>query len=98
MLRIEVAGHTVWVVIWLSILVLGVAGLVGALAWGPRTRWRHLDEIFRGLGTVSVSTGMLMLLFGWHLVVAIFLMFLALAMFVAAAFVPELSRYLPPPE
>lgn len=95
MLRIAVAGRTVWIIIWAALLLLGLAGLVGALAVGRRTRWRNLDEILRGLGTVAVSGGMLLLLVGWHLILAIFLLFLSLALFVAAAFVPEFSRYIP---
>jgi predicted MFS family arabinose efflux permease len=95
MLMIEVPGHIVWVWIWAAILLLGLAGLVGAAVWGRRTHWRNLDEVLRGLGTVSVSGGMLLLLLGRLMVLAIFLLFLALALFVAAAFVPEFSSYLP---
>lgn len=98
MLMIEVPGHTIWVWIWVALLLLGSGGLLGALSWGRRTHWRNLDEVFRGLGTVSVSCGMLLLLLGWVPVLAIFLLFVSLALFVAAAFVPEVSRYLPPDE
>ena len=95
MLMIEVPGYVVWIWIWAAILLLGLAGLVGAVVWGRRTRWRNLDEVLRGLGTVSVSSGMLLLLLGRLMVLAIFLLFLSLALFVAASFVPEFSRYLP---
>jgi predicted MFS family arabinose efflux permease len=95
---IEVPGHTIWVGIWAALLLLGAGGLLGALSWGRRTRWRNLDEVLRGFGTVAVSCGMLLLLLGWIPVLAIFLMFVSLALFVVAAFVPEVSRYLPPDE
>ena len=98
MLLIDVPGYTVWFWIWVALLLLGLAGLVGALVWGRRTHWRNLDEVLRGFGTVSVSTGMLLLLLSRLMVLAIFLLFLALALFVAAAFVPEFSRYLPSDE
>jgi predicted MFS family arabinose efflux permease len=98
MLLIDVPGYTVWFWIWVVLLLLGLAGLVGAVAWGRRTHWRNLDEVLRGLGTVSVSTGMLLLLLSRLMVLAIFLLFLALALFVAAAFVPEFSSYLPSDE
>ena len=95
MLLIDVPGYIIWVWIWAAMLLLGLAGLVGAAVWGRRTHWRNIDEVLRGLGTVSVSSGMLLLLIGRLIVLAIFLLFLALALFVAAAFVPEFSRYLP---
>jgi len=98
MLMIKVPGHTVWVGIWVALLLLGTGGLLGALSWGRRTNWRNLDEVLRGFGTVAVSCGMLLLLLGWLPVLAIFLLFCALALFVGAAFVPEVSRYLPPDE
>ena len=64
MLLIDVPGYIIWVWIWAAILLLGLAGLVGAAVWGRRTNWRNLDEVLRGLGTVSVSSGMLLLLIG----------------------------------
>lgn len=94
MLLIDVPGYIIWVWIWVAMLLLGLAGLVGAAVWGWRTHWRNIDEVLRGLGTVSVSSGMLLLLIGRLIVLAIFLLFLALAFFVVAAFVPEFSRYL----
>jgi hypothetical protein len=92
---IEVPGYIVWVWIWVAILLLGLAGLIGAAVWGRSTHWRNLDEVLRGLGTVSVSGGMLLLLLGRLTVLAIFLLFVSLALFVAASFVPEFLRYLP---
>jgi predicted MFS family arabinose efflux permease len=95
MLMIEVPGATVWIGIWVALLLLGAGGLLGALSWGRRAHWRNLDEVLRGLGTVAVSCGMLLLLIGRETVLAIFLLFLSLALFTAAAFIPEFLRYLP---
>lgn len=57
-----IAGRKYWIVVWYGILLLGVLGLWASLYWGRRTRWRNLDEVLRALGTVLVSTGMLLLL------------------------------------
>ena len=51
-----------WIMIWYGILLLGVVGLVMAINWGRQTRWRNVDEILRGIGTIAVSIGMLLLL------------------------------------
>jgi hypothetical protein len=59
-----VPGRTLWIVLWYAILALGSLGLLGALFWGPDLRWRNLDEILRGLGTVVASAGMLTVLHG----------------------------------
>lgn len=59
-----IAGQRFWILIWIGILLLGIAGLIGAIFWGRRTHWKNLDEIFRGMGTISVSVGMLLLLQG----------------------------------
>ena len=58
-----IAGRKYWILIWYGILLLGLMGLGGALFWGRQTHWRNLDEIFRGIGTISVSVGMLLLLY-----------------------------------
>lgn len=55
-------GKRWWIVIWYGILLLGVAGFVMAVNWGRHTRWRNLDEILRGVGTITCSVGMLLLL------------------------------------
>lgn len=55
-------GQRYWIMIWWGILVLGVVGLVGAIHWGRKTRWRNLDEVLRGIGTIAVSVGMILLL------------------------------------
>lgn len=57
-------GKRWWILIWYGILLLGVVGLVMAVDWGRQTKWRNLDEILRGIGTISVSVGMLLLLHG----------------------------------
>ncbi len=55
-------GKRYWIVIWWGILALGVVGLVGAIHWGLKTKWRNLDEVLRGVGTIAVSAGMILLL------------------------------------
>lgn len=59
-----ITGKRYWVWIWWGILALGVTGFVGAIHWGLKTRWKNLDEVIRGIGTISVSAGMLLLLNG----------------------------------
>ena len=57
-------GKRYWIIIWWIILALGVVGLVGAIHWSIKTHWRNLEEVLRGIGTISVSIGMLLLLHG----------------------------------
>ncbi len=57
-------GKRWWILIWYGILVLGAVGLVMAVNWGRQVHWKNLDEILRGIGTISVSIGMLLLLHG----------------------------------
>ncbi len=57
-----ITGRRYWVWIWWGILALGVVGLAGAIHWGIQTRWKNLDEVLRGIGTIAVSAGMLLLL------------------------------------
>ncbi len=59
-----IIGRRWWILIWYGILLLGAAGLVMAIHWGRQVRWRNLDEILRGIGTITVSVGMLLLLYG----------------------------------
>lgn len=89
-----VAGHGLWIFVWYGILVLGLIGLSASLMWGRRLKWRNLDELLRAIGTVQVSIGMLLLLYGRAQQVATGLLGLALGVFVAA-FVA--GRNLPPP-
>jgi hypothetical protein len=79
-----IAGLRYWIIIWYGILLLGVAGLGGALFWGQRTHWKNLDEIFRGIGTILVSVGMLLLLRRVATGLGQLLMILALACFILA--------------
>lgn len=57
-------GRRYWVWIWYGILVIGIVGLITALYWGRRTEWKNLDEILRAVGTITVSLGMILLLYG----------------------------------
>ena len=77
-------GHTYWVWIWYGILGIGLVGLVPALHWGRRTHWRNLDELLRATGTVTVSTGMILLLRQHTPVFGYLLLFVSLVMFIAA--------------
>ncbi|HEY3935717.1 MAG TPA: hypothetical protein VGL65_13980 [Gemmatimonadales bacterium] len=57
-------GKRYWIGIWWIILAMGVAGLIGAIHWGIKTRWRNLEEVLRGVGTITAAVGMLLLLHG----------------------------------
>ena len=57
-------GKRYWIWIWYAILAIGVVGLLAAIDWGRQIKWRNLDEILRGIGTITVSIGMLFLLNG----------------------------------
>jgi hypothetical protein len=57
-------GKRYWIWIWWGILALGVVGLIGAIHWSIKTHWRNLEEVLRGIGTITVSVGMLLLLHG----------------------------------
>ena len=77
-------GRKYWILIWYGILLLGFMGLGGALFWGRQTHWRNLDEIFRGIGTISVSVGMLLLLYRVRTGVGQLLLAVAVACFILA--------------
>ena len=89
-----VAGRGFWILVWYGILVLGLIGLWASILWGRRLRWQNLDELLRAIGTIQVSVGMLLLLYGAAERLATGLLGLALGVFVAA-FVA--GRNLPPP-
>ena len=89
-----VAGRGFWIFVWYGILVLGLIGLWASIIWGRRLKWQNLDELLRALGTIQVSVGMLLLLYGLAERFATGLLGLALGVFVAA-FVA--GRNLPPP-
>jgi hypothetical protein len=57
-----VAGRKYWILIWYGILLLGVLGLWASVYWARRTAWKNVDEVLRGVGTILVSVGMLLLL------------------------------------
>jgi hypothetical protein len=77
-------GKRWWIVIWYGILLLGVAGCVMAVNWGRHTHWKNLDEILRGVGTITCSVGMLLLLHGSGTGAAQTLLLAALIAFVMA--------------
>lgn len=77
-------GRGFWIVVWYGILLLGLAGLWASIAWGRRLRWENLDELLRAIGTIQVSVGMLLLLYGIWPQVATGLLGLALGVFIAA--------------
>ena len=83
-----------WIVIWYGILLLGIVGFWASLAWGRRQQWQNLDELLRSVGTMLVSTGMLLLLHRVLPSVATGSLGLALGVFVAAFIA---SRSLPDP-
>ena len=89
-----VAGRSYWIAIWYGILFLGVLGLLSSVYWGRQTRWRNVDELLRAIGTITVSTGMLLLLNGVVGGLGQALLVLSLLSFVVA-FV--LGRNAPPP-
>ena len=90
-----IIGRRWWIVIWYGLLTLGVVGLIGAIHWGIKTRWRNLDEVLRGIGTICVSVGMLLLLHGTGRNIAETLLLAALIAFVLAFAVGRERR---PPE
>jgi hypothetical protein len=77
-------GRGFWIVVWYGILLLGLVGLWASIAWGRRLRWENLDELLRAIGTIQVSVGMLLLLYGRWPQVATGLLGLALGVFIAA--------------
>lgn len=82
-------GRQFWIVVWYGILLLGILGCGAAVHWGRRTDWRNLDEVFRALGTILVSLGMILLLYrlgpAWSATGRVLLV-TALASFVIAFF------------
>jgi len=77
-------GRGFWILVWYGILALGLIGLWASVLWGRRLRWQNLDEILRAAGTIQVSAGMLLLLYGFAQQVATGLLGLAFGVFVAA--------------
>ena len=89
-----VAGRRFWILIWYGILLLGVAGLWSSIYWGRQTHWKTLDELLRATGTITVSAGMLLLLYGLGGWLGQVLLVVALVLFVVAFL---LGRKQPPP-
>ena len=79
-----VIGRHYWILIWYGILTLGAVGLLASIYWGRQTRYRNLDEIFRGIGTICVSVGMILLLRQVFSLLGQFLLLIAFSCFVAA--------------
>lgn len=79
-----VAGRSYWIAIWYGILFLGMLGLWSSLYWGRQTHWKNVDELLRAIGTISVSTGMLLLLNGLVTFFGQLLLLVALICFVVA--------------
>jgi len=77
-------GRRYWIWIWYGIFLLGVLGLAASIYWGQRTHYRNLEEIFRAMGTILVSLGMVLLLRGFWIPVGQALLVLALACFITA--------------
>jgi len=90
--QLVIPGRTLWIVLCFAMLALGSIGLVGALLWGPDLRWRNLDELLRGLGTVLVSAGMLAVLYGADPAVGQGLLILAVGAFASAYAVGDPKR------
>ncbi|MEO8226419.1 MAG: hypothetical protein ABI637_03260 [Gemmatimonadota bacterium] len=79
-----VAGRRYWILIWYGMLVLGILGLIASVYWARRTAWRNVDEFLRGIGTILISLGMLVLLYGARQAIGTALLATAVATFVAA--------------
>lgn len=79
-----VAGRGFWIIIWYGIMLLGLLGLGASIYWARETHWKNLDELLRAIGTIVVSTGMLLLLYGVASVLGQVLLVVALVCFVLA--------------
>jgi hypothetical protein len=79
-----VFGRQYWIWIWYGIFVLGVLGLIASIYWGKRTHFRNLEEIYRAVGTILVSLGMIFLLREIWTLFGQILLIVALACFIAA--------------
>ncbi|MGE0442720.1 MAG: hypothetical protein AB7L66_14880 [Gemmatimonadales bacterium] len=88
-----IIGYRWWILIWYGLLLIGAAGLLASIYWGRETQWRNLDEVLRAIGTVTVSTGMLLLLYGMMQAFAQLLLVLALIAFVLAFVLGRRERF-----
>jgi len=91
-----IPGLRYWILIWYGFLLVGLLGMAWSIHDNIQVRWRHLDELFRALGTAAVSTGMLLLLYGLAIRLGQVLLVAALGLFVAA-FVYGRKQRGPPP-
>ena len=82
-----IAGRRYWILIWYGFLLVGVVGAVASAFWGRQTKWRNLDEILRALGTIMISIGMLLLLYGRGIRTGEILVGVALFLFIGAFWV-----------
>ena len=79
-----VFGRQYWIWIWYGIFLLGLLGLIASVYWGRRTHFKNLEEIFRAVGTILVSLGMVFLLRQIWVLLGQILLVVALGCFVAA--------------
>ncbi len=87
-----VAGRNFWIVVWFGIMLLGLLGFGASIYWGLETGWKNIDELLRGIGTIVVSTGMLLLLYGVATGFGEVLLVVALFCFVSAFIAGRKSR------
>jgi hypothetical membrane protein len=59
-----VGGRGFWIIVWYGIMLLGLLGFGASIYWGRETHWKNIDELLRAIGTIVVSSGMLLLLYG----------------------------------
>lgn len=78
------AGRSFWIVVWFGIMLLGLLGLGASIYWGRETDWSNVDELLRAAGTITVSSGMLLLLYGVATNLGQALLIVALFCFVGA--------------
>ena len=79
-----VAGRGFWIIVWFGIMLLGLLGFGASIYWGRETNWKNLDELLRAVGTILVSSGMLLLLYGVATSLGQALLVVALFCFVGA--------------
>jgi hypothetical protein len=91
-----IAGRRYWILIWYGFLLVGVVGAIASAYWGRQTRGRNLDEILRALGTILLSIGMLLLLYGTATLAGQVLIGVALLLFIGAFWAGRASDRGPP--
>ncbi|HEU5217766.1 MAG TPA: hypothetical protein VFU23_03860 [Gemmatimonadales bacterium] len=79
-----VAGRGFWIAVWFGIMLLGLLGFGASIYWARETHWKNLDELLRAIGTIVVSTGMLLLLYGVATAFGQVLLVVALVCFILA--------------